>query len=183
LSGLALLATDTPQWTGRAAKISMAGMFQSTKNLTGTLQTRDVSQVVNMSNMFADAKGFNLLLSGWDTAQVTTMAGMFSGASDFNQSLGMWNISNVTTMNGMLSNTALTTYNYNELLFGRGKQTTKTNLTLDVAPTQYAGCEVNAGQGILGHGQLSKLPAPAWRLMDGGMEPCAINGHISYNPT
>jgi hypothetical protein len=110
------------------------------------------------------------------------MQGMFSGATDFDASLGSWDVSQVMNMAGILSNTALTTFNYNDILFQRGKQLLQPNLTLDVSPTQYGGCEVNAGQGILGHSQLSKLPIPARKLMDGGMEPCAIEGSVSYTP-
>lgn len=63
VSGLAMLAEDTPQWQGQSARVSMSGMFQSTTNLTGTFTGWDVSQVTSMANMFADAKGFNQSLS------------------------------------------------------------------------------------------------------------------------
>lgn len=115
------------------------------------------------------------------------MQGMFNGASDFNQSLGSWKLDSVANLANILSNTALSTYNYNDTLYRRGRLSEmtgamKTGLTLDVAPAQYGGCESNASQGILGHGQLSKLPFPARKLMDGGMEPCAISGSVSYTP-
>jgi hypothetical protein len=88
------------------------------------------------------------------------MASMLSGASDFNQDLSSLPIKSVINLTNILLNTALSTYNYNQLLFGRSKQTVQPNLTLTTEPSQYAGCELNAGQGIAGHTALSALPAP-----------------------
>jgi hypothetical protein len=54
-----MLATDTPHWTGQAARISMSGMFANTTNLTGIFSHWDMSQVINLVGMFQNAKGFN----------------------------------------------------------------------------------------------------------------------------
>jgi hypothetical protein len=58
-----MLATDTPQWTGQSARISMSGMFLNTTNLTGIFSHWDMSQVTNLAGMFQNAKGFNQSLS------------------------------------------------------------------------------------------------------------------------
>jgi hypothetical protein len=63
LSGVAVLAEDTPQWVGQSARVSLAEMFAETTNLTGDFSHLDWSQVVNMSGMFRNAQGFNQPLS------------------------------------------------------------------------------------------------------------------------
>jgi hypothetical protein len=113
------------------------------------------------------------------------MQNMFAGASAFNQDVSLWNIEGLvglSALSGFAANSALSTYHYNALLFAWSKQQVLSGLTLTVAPTKYGGCEVNAGQGILGHMILSALPSPVWKLVDGGMDPCPINGTLSYTP-
>ena len=60
-----------------------------------------------------------------DLSQVTDMSNMFHGASSFDSNLSEWDISSVMTMSNMLSNTALSTYHYNEILSHRSNQIVK----------------------------------------------------------
>ena len=109
----------------------MYGMFGGASNINCDLNNWNTSKVTNMSGMFYDTTNFNGNISNWDTGKVTNMFYMFNNANNFNQDLSSWNISNVADMTGMFSYTALTPYNFNNILNGWSKQSVKPNVQLD----------------------------------------------------
>ena len=123
--------------------LNMNNMFISCTAFNQPLNSWDVSKVTTMSNMFYDCTAFNQPLNSWDVSQVTAMINMFNTCASFNQPLYSWNVSKVTNMtemfyrctvfnqdlsswtvslvenmNRMFDNTALSTFNYSQILIG-----------------------------------------------------------------
>jgi surface protein len=155
-----------------SAVVDMAGMFSGASNFNQPLAMWNVANVTTMSGMFQNASSFNQALSGWDVSKVTTVVDMFNGASSFNQDISMWNLAGLLASSSanMLLNTALSVYNYNELLDKWSQQTTMTTKqTITVSPTKYGGCEENAQAGIEGK---MRLLNKSWTITDGGVLLC-----------
>jgi surface protein len=77
----------------------------------------DVSNVTDMSFMFFGASSFNQYIGDWDVSKVRDMSWMFRGANAFDQYIGDWDISKVTEMSEMFDGAALSTTNYDYILY------------------------------------------------------------------
>jgi surface protein len=98
---------------------NMSYMFYGTTKFNQPLSHFDTSKVTNMDRMFQNATKFNQDIGNWDTSKVTNMSSLFYGATMFNQDLSTRSITGINStsnLNNMLQNTALSTYNYNQLL-------------------------------------------------------------------
>jgi hypothetical protein len=92
----------------------------------------------------------------------------------------MWTPTGVTkpaNYGNMFNVTAMSVYNYNELLDKRSQLPLVASATAVAfgADTKYGGCEVNAQAGIDGHLRLVQATAEggkAWAITDGGLAIC-----------
>ena len=175
--------------------VTMEGMFKNATNFNQNINSRDTSKVSDMDYMFNEATGFNQPLhswnisnvsnmdymfygatkfnqplSGWDTSSVVWANSMFLGASAFNQDLSAWSVTKLMRAYGMFDNTALSTYNYNEMLDKWSQQNLAVFAVFGANPTKYGGCEVNAAAGIAGR---ALLQTKGWIITDGGQAPCS----------
>ncbi|MDR0281785.1 MAG: DUF285 domain-containing protein [Candidatus Peribacteria bacterium] len=113
---------------------------------------------------------------------------MFYNALNFDQDLSTLKITGITStnnINNMLYNTALTTYNYNQLLSGWSAQNVMKSVNLGIVglnanKTKYGGCTINGLAGIAGYHSL--VNSKNWIITDGGLDSCTITGSITYNP-
>ena len=101
-------------------------MFAGASGFNQPLNNWNTSKVEYMNGVFNEATSFNQPLNNWDTSKVKSFGWMFQDATSFNQDLSTWVMTGATTVSDMLTNTALSTYNYNELLDKRSQQAVKT---------------------------------------------------------
>jgi surface protein len=176
---LTIAASDTPNMTN---VVDMSHMFRGVVQLTGNFSGWNTSKVTNMTYLFNGATNFNQDLSSWDVSKVNNFQYMFQNATSFDQDLSMWKPIGVTAVanyRNMLDSTALSVYNYNELLDKRSQlplKDTASNVIFG-ANTKYGGCEANAQAGINGHVKLTQLVADggkAWAITDGGVLKCEL---------
>jgi surface protein len=201
--GLAILATDIPQFSGD--NVSLYGMFMNTRGVRGNfsgwdtsnvtvmnsvfyraqnfnedLSSWDVSNVIDMSHMFYAANTFNTSLSGWDTHNVQDMSYMFHYANRFNQDVSSRNIEGISSsynMQYMFNDTALSTYNYNAILDSRSQQNVLSGISAFNVNSTYGGeCAglSNATAGIDGHNFLVRHKERD--ISDNGILTCGEKG-------
>jgi surface protein len=109
-------------------------MFNGASTFNQAIGNWNTSSVTTMQGMFNGASTFNQDIGNWNTSNVTTLVDMFRNATNFNQNIGNWDIHQATVgyritttypyidYSHIFSNTALSTFNYNAILGGRGQQ-------------------------------------------------------------
>ena len=150
--------------------VQMMSTFQGAISFNQPLDQWDVGNVEYMDYMFYEASGFNQDISMWDTSRLTVADYMFAEAVSFDQDLSARNMENVRSAYEMFTNSALSTYNYNEMLHYWSKQNLQGWVNLGAFPTKYGGCVANAAIGIAGHNNLSGIFN--WNITDGGKDNC-----------
>jgi surface protein len=141
--------------------ISMSFMFSSATSFNQYIGDWDVSNVTGVFRMFVNASSFNQYIGDWDVSQMSGMTFMFDGASSFNQYIGDWDVSNVTNMSSMLTGTALSTTNYDYILYNWSLLTNlQRDVTLEVGDTQYSPAGAFARQQLIDDFN--------WTINDGG---------------
>jgi surface protein len=116
-SGATAFNGDISNWDVSKV-IDMHSMFSSATAFNRDLINWNVWHVTDMSYMFKNASAFNGYVSNWAVTNVTNMSNMFNGATAFNQDLEDWDISNVSDMSNMFTGVTLSTFNYDNTLFG-----------------------------------------------------------------
>jgi surface protein len=94
---------------------SLSGMFSfcnSLKNLNGSIENWNISQVTDLSFMFSGCSSFNVNLNNWNVSNVKNMESMLSGATIFNKPVNNWNVSNVINFYSLFLQT-----NFNSPIF------------------------------------------------------------------
>jgi surface protein len=174
-----LLSVD--QW-GDIVWSSFANAFDGAKNLT--INATDTPNLVNVKSfnaMFAGATSLTAFnISGWDVSNIDDFRSMFAGATSYDQDLSMWTPTGVTkpaNYGNMFNVTAMSVYNYNELLDKRSQLPLVASATAVAfgADTKYGGCETNAQAGIDGHLRFLAPVADGgknWKISDGGLAIC-----------
>ena len=135
--GASIFNQDISAWHVSSVT-SMKDMFYQASNFNQDIGAWDVSSVTRMDYMFYRATSFNQDISQWSTESVIYMTNMFTNARHFNQDISAWDVSSVTNMTSMLSGSALSTANYDALLFVWSKQALKENVNFGVSGTQYS---------------------------------------------
>jgi surface protein len=141
---------------------NMTLMFRDATSFNQYIGDWDVSKVTNMSSMFEGASSFNQYIGDWDVSEVDFMRDMFSGVTSFNQYIGDWDVSKVPNMSNMLESTALSTTNYDYILYNWSLLTNlQRDVTLDVGDTQYSEAGVAFRQQLIDDFN--------WTINDGGL--------------
>ncbi len=132
--------------------------------------SHQTSKVTNMQGMFTNAASFNQDISSWDTSSVTTMAFMWSGATLFNQDVSPWDVSDVTTLDGAFNGTALSTRNYDALLFAWSREAVQPSVLLGANNATY--CDATQ------RNVLTSAPH-SWTITDSGLS-CPAQPTVSF---
>ena len=156
---------DISSWD-TSSVTSMYSMFSGATSFNQPINSWDVSNVASMGWMFSDAESFNQDISSWDVSGVTSMDTMFSQATAFNQPLNTWDVSNVTSINYMLDSTALSSYNYDELLLAWSSLPLQSGNTLGAYGLNF--CRS-------GSERASIISSYNWTINDGGQQCPSIS--------
>jgi surface protein len=163
---------DLDSWnTGNVA--SMSNMFFGASVFDGDITSWNTGEVTTFESFAENARLFNQDIGNWNTTSVTTMKSMFKGATVFNQDLRSWDMGGVTTAAEMFSSAALTTANYNKMLYswaygqstdgvenGRGTGVVTDNVVFSAGAADYSvGAPTEARAILVGRG---------WSITDGG---------------
>lgn len=163
---------DLNSWRPSRAT-TMASMFMGATVFDGDITAWTVGSVESFASFAEDARLFNQDIGEWNTTSVTTMAKMFKGANAFNQDLRAWDMGGVTTAAEMLSSTALSTANYNKMLYswaygqstdgvenGAGTGVVTDNVVFSAGAAKYSVGQPADARAI--------LVARGWSITDGG---------------
>ncbi len=170
MTGMFLDATafnqDISNWDVSNVK-SMGYMFCGARYFNQDIGNWNVSNVTDMRYMFASItqdihNEFNQDISNWNVSKVTHMEYMFYGDTAFNQDLSRWDVSNVGYMDHMFDNTALSTRNYDRILFCWSKLPVNNDVTLGALGIYYA-CHGAEGRQTL-------INDHNWTITDAGID-------------
>ena len=139
---------------------NMHAMFSNANAFNGDLGSWDVSNVTDMHKMFLENNSFNGILSYWNVSNVTDMSWMFHEAAAFNGDLSKWDISNVRYIRRFLSGSAMSSYNYDQLLIHWSKLDLQNGLVFDADGIPYGERASKARQFIISNHK--------WLIGDGG---------------
>ncbi len=171
-NGATAFNQDLNSWRPGLAT-DMGSMFYNASAFNGDISAWTVGSVADFSSFAENATSFNQDIGAWNTTSVTTMASMFKGATIFNQDLRSWDMGGVTTAASMFTNAALSTSNYNKMLYswaygrstdgvenGSGSGVVTDNVAFSAGSAKYSVGEPATARAILvGRG---------WSITDGG---------------